>query len=115
MSSGLNLSFDFMFKNEVVGHVEIVDNKLVKNIVYDDCFWKHLCPKTTTLPGILEVLNERVMCEDRWTPQLLEHLGLKEFNVYEILKKTHGVDVDDFSWIRFSGEDIVWDDVKVRE
>lgn len=63
----------------------------------------------------MKVLNERVMCEDRWTLQLLEHLGLKEFNVYEILKKTHGVDVDDFSWIRFSGEDIAWDDVKVRE
>ena len=114
MNGGLNLNFDFMFKDEVVGHVEIVDNQLVENIVYDDCPWKHLCIKIKTLPGILEVLNERVMCEERWTPEFMEHFGLKEFNVYEILKKTHGIDVDDFSWIRFSGENITWNDVKVR-
>ena len=35
-------------------------------------------------------------------------------NVYDILCFTHGVDVDDFIWFKFDGEDIGFDDVRVR-
>lgn len=41
------------------------------------------------------------MPECRWTPMLLESIGLEEFNIYEILRKTHGVSTNDFTWFKF--------------
>ena len=45
---------------------------------------------------------------------ILKHLGLEEYNPYEIVKKTHGVSYNDYIWFRFWGENITSDDVLVR-
>ena len=47
--------------------------------------------------------------------EYLEYLGLKEYNPYEIVKKTHGVMFEDFMWLKFPGETICWDEVKIRD
>ena len=47
--------------------------------------------------------------------EILFNLGLNEYNMLDILKKTHGVNFDDFWWIKFENEDLNWKDVKVRE
>ena len=44
--------------------------------------------------------------------EYLEYLGLTEYNVYEICRRTHGMMVQDFIWMRFDGEDFTWEDVK---
>ncbi len=46
--------------------------------------------------------------------EILKHLGLKEYNPYEIVRKTHGVSHNDFIWFRFPGENITSKDVLVR-
>ena len=47
---------------------------------------------------------------------MLRSMGLKEYNVYDILRVTHGVDIDDFMWLKFDEDDksLCWDDVRVR-
>ena len=44
----------------------------------------------------------------------LTNLGLKEYNPYEIVKRTHGVSYNDFIWFRFPGEKLTSKDVLVR-
>lgn len=100
--------------NEKVGRLEIIGGKLIKNEVYTSNLLKHPFPKTKTAEGIMSCLRERVICESRCTKELLESMGLKEYNVYGILRDTHGVDIDDFIWFKYDGEDITWDDVRVR-
>ncbi len=41
--------------------------------------------------------------------------GVNGYNPYELCLKTHGVNTDDFSWIKWKGETLTWDDVKVRQ
>lgn len=46
--------------------------------------------------------------------EILAHLGLKDYNPYEIVKKTHGVSWNDYIWFRFPGENLTSKDVLVR-
>ena len=55
------------------------------------------------------------MCYERWTPEMLKHFGLKEYNLFDIFKTMHGMDKDDYEWCRFEGEDLTYNDVKVRD
>lgn len=113
----LTLKFDIYFRNEKTGRVEIVNNKLVRNDVYikEHVIAKHLCPNSKTVESVLDILKDRVLCEQRCDETMLRLMGLKEYNVYDILRNTHGVDSDDYLWIKFDCEDITWDDVKVRD
>ena len=47
--------------------------------------------------------------------EILVHLGLKEYNPYEIVRKTHGVSWNDYIWFRFPGEKLTSRDVLVRD
>ena len=49
---------------------------------------------------------------DIW--EILEHLGLEEYNPQEMVKKTHGVSYNDYIWFRFPGENLTAKDVLVR-
>ncbi len=110
----LNFCCDIYHKNQKVGRLEIINNKLVKNEVYTNNLLLHPFPRTKTLMGITSALKERVICKERATKEILDSMGLKEYNVYAILRNTHGVDTDDFIWFKYDGEDITWDDVRVR-
>ncbi len=47
-------------------------------------------------------------------PEILEVMGLSWNSPYDFCRKTHGVTWEDFFWIRYDGEDITWEDVRVR-
>ena len=56
-------------------------------------------------------------CFEKGRPDIadiLNHLGLSEYNPYEIVKKTHGVSYNDYIWFRFPGEHLTSRDVLVR-
>ncbi|MDE6314188.1 MAG: hypothetical protein K2M46_11345 [Lachnospiraceae bacterium] len=110
----LNLCFDIYHSYEKVGRIEIVNNVLKKNEVINPDLWVHPFPNSKTLEQILGALKQRILCPERCTPDMLASMGLTEYNVYDILKNTHGVDSDDFVWFKFDGENITWDDVRVR-
>ena len=61
-------------------------------------------------------LESRCPDRDRYDlKELLENWGLIEFDSLGIVKKTHGLMLDDFIWIRFEGENISYADIKVRD
>lgn len=48
--------------------------------------------------------------------EILEAHGMTWNNPWEWCRKTHGVNYDDYWWIRYPGEeDLRWEDVKVRD
>ncbi len=47
-------------------------------------------------------------------PQILDRLGLNEYNPQELIRKTHGVSHNDYIWFRFPGEKLTAKDVLVR-
>lgn len=111
---GLNFCCDVMYMNTKVGRLEIVNGKLIKNEVYTDNIMEHPFPNSHTLMDILGILKNRVICKERFDDDLKRMTGIKEYNVYDLLHNTHGVDIDDFTWFKFDGEDITWNDVRVR-
>lgn len=110
----LNLYCDVLFQDRVVGRIDVVNGVLLRNDCYTDCILEHPCPNSHTLDSLLLVLKDRVISPDRFTPDIARYLGLFEYDWFEIFKKTHGVDIDDFFWFRFDGEFLSWDDVRVR-
>ncbi len=47
-------------------------------------------------------------------PFILKQAGLKSNNPYEWIKISHGVNYEDFFWIKINHEQVSWNDVKVR-
>ena len=56
--------------------------------------------------------RERVNCKD-----ILRRLGLDCYEPELICRKTHGMQFDDFFWIKFDNdeESLCWDDIKLRD
>jgi hypothetical protein len=48
-------------------------------------------------------------------PEYLETLGLTAYDPWKIVEITHGVMWEDFLWIKFPGETLSWEDVKIRD
>lgn len=111
----LNFCCDVMCKDKKVGRLEIKDGKLIKNEVYTNNIMEHPFPRSKYLMDILGILSERVICEERFTDELKQMTGIPEYNVYALLRNTHGADVDDFIWFRFDGETLTWDDINPRK
>lgn len=112
------LVFDYMNKNVVCSHVEVnlrtreVYCEDFTNVVHHLVFAKR--------PHTVENLN--FFFETRCFPRgredekdILEFLGLRQYNPLDIVRKTHGVMYKDYNWIRFEGENIQWEDVKIRD
>ena len=110
----VTIKCDVYHRYTKVGRLEIENGKLLRNDVYTDNILLHPCPRSTNVVDILGILKSRVLPECRCDAGMLQHMGLKEYNVWDILRHTHGVDFDDFCWLKFDGEDITWDDVRVR-
>lgn len=106
-------NFLLMWRDEVISSVSI-DNKSVhidryiihpvKQIFYKDELSKF---------EFGEIIKHR--CWDESRPdllQLLNLIGLKEYNPYEICKKTHGKMAQDDTWFKFEGETLTYQNLK---
>jgi len=55
--------------------------------------------------------KERANCK-----QILEDLGLDEYIPLEIVRKTHGRQLEDYCWVKFEGEELDYEsDIKLRD
>ena len=62
-----------------------------------------------------EFLERRCFPKTRYNcKQLLQDASLGYYDPWAIVKKNHGVMSDDLFWIKFDGEELTWEDVKVR-
>ncbi|MBQ9278218.1 MAG: hypothetical protein IJ224_06245 [Lachnospiraceae bacterium] len=109
-----NTECDVMWKDEITGHISIHDG-VVSYKAFTDNKFKILFAECANKLTIITTMQERVLPPCRCDEKMLKHLGLTEYNAYKILRQTHGVDVDDFKWLRFDGESLTWNDVKVRD
>jgi len=99
--------FEVMKKDITVAEYEIIDSEnIICNIVT-----KHKEDMLTTLRRPLTVSDIHFLFSCRvfqdftpYTALMLERVGLKKYNVLDILYKTHGVIPYDNHWIRFEGE-----------
>lgn len=66
-----------------------------------------------TMDSIDEFFRERCFEETRVDRDvLLEMLGLHNFDAEAICRKTHGMVIGDYFWVRFDDENLTFDDIK---
>ena len=68
-----------------------------------------------TARDVRSCLAERVICPERFDDEMKKAFGIDKWDVLPVLKNTHGVDFDDYTWLLFKGEVLEWKDVKVRD
>lgn len=110
-----NIKFEVLYKDTVTASVEIDGNKAHIQR-FDDCPMHYLFPfGEMDLYGVLEILEGRCFPRNRVNAaDLLHKLGLKSYQPLDIIRKTHGLMRNDYVWIRFEGERINYDDIKIR-
>lgn len=60
---------------------------------------------------LYEFLHDRCFEENRPDlNELLTALELSEYDPLKIVKKTHGIILSDFTWLKFDNENIEWED-----
>lgn len=109
------LKFKVMFENSVVADVEMDGGKLLYYKRYDVWCMKmfYLPHLTVTGEMMFDFLQERVVPRTRENiNEILADCGLREYNVYELVKITHGTDRNDKIWIKFDGEDLSWEKLR---
>lgn len=108
-------SFEVFWKDILTASVS-VEGSRVKVVRYVEHPLRQLfASENMTRYQLNKILELR--CWDRGRAdinEILAHLGLKDYNPYEIVKKTHGVSWNDYIWFRFPGENLTSKDVLVR-
>ncbi len=77
---GINICCDVMFRGRKV---------------------EHPFPRSKDMMTILEILKGRVICRERFTEEIQRATGLKEYNVYGLLRDNHGLNINEYSWLKF--------------
>ena len=75
-----------------------------------------LVNRPITHKDIDEFFEDRCFPESRFNcRQLLKDLEIDFYEPSLIVQKTHGVQFDDYFWLRFEGEGLCFNDIKVRD
>jgi len=109
-------SFEVYWKDEITARVYVHRKEAIISRFVEHPIKQIFAKNRMTRDQLNRVLELR--CWDRGRPdlpQLLQGIGLKEFNPQEIVRRTHGVTWNDFIWFRFPGEKITCKDVMVRD
>lgn len=110
-----NYSFEVFWKDEITACVHVQAKKVRISRYTDHPLKQIFAEKSMTRYQLNHILELR--CWERGREDIdaiLKHLGLDEYNPYEIVKRTHGVSYNDYIWFRFPGEQITSKDVLVR-
>ncbi len=111
-------NFTVMFKNEEVTRVYVsADHKnVVIEKLHPDGIKQPFSGNKLDLERVYDFLKDRCF-EDGYhdLDRVLEIVGIESNNPWEWNRKTHGVTWEDYFWVKFEDEDIVWEDVKWRD
>lgn len=115
------IEFDYMRKNEVMAHVIVnyAEHKVTVVNYTDDLIERPFgINETPNIQDFENFLESRCFPKTRRNcKQLLRDLDLPYYSPILIVQKTHGRQYEDFSWIRFKGEEGKIDyerDIKLR-
>ena len=110
-----NLSFDYMWKNNVVAHVNVYSNGKINCETIGKGFFDNPLPLGTDGNKLYDFFESRCFPKTRGNAdELLRLLGLSSYNPLAIVRKTRGQQFDDFYWIRFEGDTVDYEDIKLR-
>ena len=99
-----DLKTDIYIKN---GKVEV---KKYDNSIFGQLFLMD----EITLDSIKRIFETRIFSENRPDKQiLLNNLNLDRYDVYDIVRKTHGSTHNDNFWFKFDDEYITYKDIKL--
>ena len=109
--------FDIKFKNEKIASIRLNQEEgTFEGELYTDEVFKLPFFPPITYEKIFCFIRSR--CFDRGRPdsrRILDVLGVEEYNVYDIARATHGVSYRDCLWMEFPGDNLTWEEVKVRD
>jgi|SRR5690606_22194414 len=113
------VNFEVLWRDELVAKVS-VDFKRQKVVAeqFTTNPLRKAFPKGTDnlkVSDVLDFLESRCFPRERADrDKVLESIELNYYRPLHIVRKTHGVQFDDFMWVRFEGESLKHDDIKVR-
>lgn len=108
-------TFEVYWKDQITARVYVKKKDVIISRYSDNPGRQLFAEKKMTRYQLGKILELRCFEKGRADiNDILTHLGLKEYNPYEIIKKTHGVSYNDFIWFRFPGEKLTSKDVLVR-
>ena len=107
-------NFKIMKKDVCIADVTMAIKPLVS--IHSDHFMDvAICSRITDLQSLNDWFETRCFPRSRADAnELLEMLGLSDYNPYELIKRSHGAMFDDFYWINFEHETLTWNDVNPR-
>ena len=110
-----NIKFDYMLKDRVIAKVEITNGVVkvehTKGVPKSLALWN--ARNDISLSDIYKQLSFMVFSRERVNrDELLEMLGIEEYDPKAIVEKTHGVIATNYYWIRFEGENLTCRDVR---
>ena len=108
-------TFEVYWKDEITARVYVKEKDVTVSRFTENPGKQLFAQKKMTRFQLGKILELRCWEKNRADiGEKLTHLGLKEYNPYEIVKRTHGVSYNDFIWFRFPGEKLTSKDVLVR-
>ena len=115
MGKDIEYSFDYMWHDDVVAHVDVYENGKVRFVNYTKDIMNMpfgVLEKADRL-DLDEFFRRRCVPENRHNiKELLASVGLEEFNAEAIVKLTYGFMASDKNWIRFEGETLTYDELR---
>ena len=111
------MTFTVMYMDIPVADVEISEDKKEVSVkkLEPDSYKQPFCGTRTDIFRIYDFLESRCYEHGRADlPVILKAFGMEKNDPWEWIKKTHGVTYEDCFWIRFPGEKLKWEDVKLR-
>lgn len=112
------LDFTIYWQEEKIEHI-IIDfkNRTVKYEKFVQDFIKtNFLFKEPTIEEVVEWLEDRCFPRTRFRyMKVIEALDLYAYDPIEIVKKTHGLIHEDYTWIKFKGQRIKYDKIKLRD
>ena len=107
--------FTVLYKDLPVAEVLISGTDIkIKKYVSDSCI-QPFGGERQDMARVYEFLESRCYENGRMDlEEILAQVGMSWNNPWEWVYLTHGVTWEDYLWIRFPGEDLQWEDVRIR-
>lgn len=111
-----NLQFTIMWKDNECTKIDIKGCKVSVQIIDTSPLHNLVTNMPLDLSHLLMRLETRCFPRNRVnSTEILAKMGLDNYDIMKIIKITHGIKTDDFVWIKFSDEDLCFNDVRIRE
>ncbi len=110
-----DFSFEVYWKDEITARVSVQGSRVKVSRYVEHPLKQLFAAPVMTRYQLNQIFELRCWDRNRGDmPEILHQLGLKDYNPYEIVRRTHGVSYNDYIWFRFPGEQLTSKDVLVR-